>query len=363
MFKNTPILRFGLPLLLLVSSCHRSETPIPEAGVPSDKIFLSEAQMQLANIKVAEVTTGTLGHQLLLTGVLKIDEQSVVSVSAGAPGRILRLYFKNTGETVQPGVPLYDFYSEDILALEKEYKSLEDNNWNFTGRSDKVHAVVNKLLLLGILPSQIEALKTSKNLLTTITMYSSHQGIIRSVNATEGQYIEVGQQVYELADDSKIWVEAQVYPNELNLLSVGMPADVIVPVAGDLHIANRISFINPAFEPGSNVTLVRSIVNNPNKILHPGMHALISVQTQKRKGVIIPSSAVLIGKEGSIVWVQNTDGSFSRRLVKTGIQSSDSVLVLSGLEESEKIVISGVYLLNSEKILNKGTGNESEAVM
>jgi Cu(I)/Ag(I) efflux system membrane fusion protein len=350
-----------LLLLIFLSSCHPKEEQMTlSGGIPKATLKLTEAQMQLANIKVSEVTTGTLGHRLLLTGVLKINEQSVVSISSGVKGRIQKLFFKNTGETVNKGVPLYEFYSEDLLALQREYKALQDNNWNFLGRSDKSIVLENKLLLMGMLPSQISHLKTSRNLVSIITIYSIHQGIIRSVNVTEGQYVEVGQKIYELADDSRIWVEAQVYPNELQSLSVGMAADVVVPIAGDLHLPNRISFINPAFEPGSNVTLIRAIINNPDKLLHPGMHALISVQTQKSEGIVIPASAVLNEKQGSVVWVQNEDRSFESRAVTTGIQSSDSVLVLSGLNESEKVVVSGVYLLNSEKILNQVIDNTAD---
>lgn len=352
--KNS--LTFIFSFFLLLYSCMRTEVALtPKVQEKSQKpaFTLSEAQMQLANIKVAEVTTGALRHQLLLTGVLKVDEQSVVSVSSWATGRIQKLYFKNTGEKVNIGDPLYEFYSEDLLAKQREYKALQDNNWNFSGKYDQSIALENKLILLGMLPSQITQLKLTKKLESVITICSSQKGIIRSVNATEGQYVNAGEQIFELADDSNIWVEAQVYLNELQFLSVGMAADVIVPVAGDLRIHNKISFINPAFEKGRNVILVRAIVSNPDKLLYPGMLALLSVQTQMCNGIIIPASAVLIEKSGSLVWVQKDDGSFERRAVTTGIQSSDSVLVLSGLREFEKVVISGVYLLNSENILNR----------
>lgn len=318
--------------------------------------------MQLANIKVEEVKHETLGHQLLLTGVLKVDEQSVVSISSLSPGRIQKLYFKNTGEKVKKGDPLFDFYSEELLNKQREYKALHDNKWSYYGKVDQTFITESQLKLQGLQPSQIAKLKSTRNLESVITIYSSQEGIIRSVNATEGQYVNVGQQIFELAGDSRLWVEAQAYPNELQYLSVGMAADVIVPVARDMRIHNRISFINPAFEPGSNIIQVRAIIDNREEQLYPGMLALLSIQTQMCEGIVIPSSALLIEKRGSIVWVQNEDGSFASRMVTTGIQSSDSVLILSGLKESEKVVVSGVYLLNSEKILNRWSDEVVETV-
>ncbi len=345
-------------LLGIITACQQQEIAsdfqVQFSQLPKTKFMLTEAQMQNASVKVADVHEGMLGRELLLTGVLKIDEQSVVSVSSRSAGRIQKLFFKNTGEKVNKGDPLYEFYSEDLLTIQREFKAVEDNNWNFNGRSDRSVTAENKLLLLGLLPEQIEQLKKSKNLIPVITVYSSFSGIVKSVNATEGQYVNVGEQIYELADDSHFWAEAQVYPNELQYISTGMPVNVIIPGSGDTHIPNKISFINPAFEPGSNVTLIRTEINNQERSLYPGMHILISLQTQQDYGIIIPSSALLIEKKGSLVWVQHEDGSFASRIVKTGIQSADSVLVLSGINETDRIVVSGVYLLNSEKILNKG---------
>jgi Cu(I)/Ag(I) efflux system membrane fusion protein len=340
----------------LLSACHRQAEQQKSAAEPvKTGITLSEAQIQLANIKVTPVSRGTIGHQLLLSSVLKVDEQSTMSVSSGIAGRIQKLLFKNTGEIVKNGDALYELYSEDLLAVEREYASLENNNWNTTGRFDQSLALENKLLLIGLLPSQIKELQKNRKFSSVVTIYSKTRGTVRSIDVTEGQYVSVGQQLMQLADDNKLWVEAQVYPNELQLLKTGMPVDVIVPVAGDLHIQSSINFINPAFEPGRNVTLIRAIINNPQKKLHPGMLALLSVQGEKSKGIVIPASALLMDKQGTIVWVQQEDGSFASKIVTTGIQTADSVMILSGLKQTEKIVVSGAYLLNSEMILKRGT--------
>ena len=353
---KTVFLAVTLILSSLIYSCNRqTEQPKTLIEPVSGGLKLSEAQKQLANIRVAPATHGSIGHQLLLSSVLKVDEQSTNTVSSGIAGRIEKLLFKNTGDIVNVGDALYEFYSEDLLALEREYVTLESNNFNPTGRFPQSLVLEDKLLLVGLLPSQIQDLKKNRKFSSHITIYSKSRGIIRSINISEGQYVEVGQQLMDLADDSKLWVEAQVYPNELPLLNSGMPVDVIIPLAGDLHIQSTIDFINPAFEPGSNVTLIRAIINNPQKKLHPGMLALLGVQTQKSKGIVIPASALLVDKQGKIVWIQQEDGTFTSKMVTTGIQTADSVLILSGLKQSEKVVVSGAYLLNSEMILKQGT--------
>ena len=346
----------------LFFSCNRKAVQQEKiSALPKNGITLSNAQIQLANIKVTPVKQGTIGHQLLLSSVLKVDERSTISISAGIAGRIQKLLFKNTGESIKEGDALYDFYSEDLLAIEREFIALEINNWNPTGKYSRSITIENKLLLLGLLPSQIKELQKSKVVKPVITIYSKTQGLVKSIDISDGQYVNVGQQLMELADDSKLWVEAQVYPNELQLMNPGMPVDIIVPIAGDLHVKSTVNFINPAIEPGSNVTLIRAIIDNPQKRLHPGMLAMLSVQTQKSKGLVIPASALLVDRNGKVVWVQLDDGSFVSKMVTTGIETADSVLVVSGLKQAENIVYSGAYLLNSEMILKKSSEPQAKA--
>ena len=353
-FKGPALVTLFIATLLLSCSRQKVQKEVM-TQLETTGIALSNAQIQLANIKVTPVTRGTIGHQLLLSSVLKVDERSTISISAGIAGRIQKLLFRNTGEFVREGDALYDFYSEDLLGIEREFISLEINNWNNSGKYSRSATLENKLLLLGLLPRQIKELQTEKVVKPIITIYSKTRGIVKSIAISDGQYVKVGEQLLELADDSKLWVEAQVYPNEMQLLTPGMPVDIIIPIAGNLHIQSAIDFINPAIEPGSNVTLIRAIINNPQNRLYPGMLALLSVETRKSRGLVIPASAVLVDKQGKVVWVLQDDGSFVSRMVTTGIETADSVLVLSGLKQAEKIVYSGAYLLNSEMILKRST--------
>lgn len=347
---------FFLMLFLLLISCSQQvEKSISESQAPANSLVLSDAQLQLANISVTEVNESTIGQNLLFTGVLKVNELSAVNISSRAAGRIQKLFFKNSGEKVNVGDSLYQFYCDDLVAAEREYYRLESNNWNFSHKYEPSLALENKLSLLGMIPAQITQLGKDGKILFTVTILSPVKGIIRSVNITEGQYVNAGQTLFELADDNKLWVEAQVYQDDLQFLKVGMPSTVTIPVAGNISVMSKISSINPSVEQGKNVTLIRTLIDNPDKNLYPGMLALLSVQAQKSHGIVVPASAVITDKNGSRVWIRNEDGSFFGRNVTTGIQSEDSVQVLSGLGKTEMVVVSGAYLLNSELILKKGT--------
>ena len=363
------IIKMGLEAVVLllfslfVSCNQQAEQNNSEKLIPVNNLILSEAQMQLANIKVTEVNEGTVGHNKIFTGVLKVNELSALNISSRAKGRIQKLFFKNTGETVKRGDSLYQFYSEELVAAQREYFTIHSNNWNFNGKYEPSLVLENKLLFMGMLPSQIIQLKKDGKILFSVTIFSPVAGTIRSINITEGQYVTAGLTLFELADYNKLWVEAEVYHDDLQFLDVGMPSTVMIPVAGNIPVRSKISLINPSFEQGKNVTLIRTLIDNPDKNLYPGMLALVSVQSQTNKGVVIPASAVITGVNSNRVWIQNEDGSFSARIVTTGIQSNDSILILTGLDNSDFVVTSGAYLLNSEFILRKGAISNDKTEM
>ena len=319
---------FPALIILLISSCKMKQEETRLESAPADNFLrLSEAQIQLANINVAGAREGSIGRQLSLTGVLKVNEQSAATVSARIPGRIEKIYFKNTGEAVQKGDRLYEFYSEDLISAQREYFRLQSNNWNFNAKYEPSLAIEEKLTVMGLMPEQIKQMGKDGKIHFTVTILSPVAGKIRAINVSEGQYVTEGESLFELANDNKLWVEAQVYPDEIQYLRGGMPAIVMVPAAGEVPVSCKISFVNPSYESGKNVTIVRTVIDNPDSRLHPGMFAMIVVRTHTSHGIIIPASAVITGSDGDRVWVREENGDFTGRMVTTGIQSGDSILV------------------------------------
>ena len=353
-----------LAILLVMLSCKsdQEEKSSGEAATVSH-IMMSEAQLQLANITTAVARTGTIGQELSLTAVLKVNEQSAASVSSRVSGRIEKLYFKNTGETVRKGDKLYDFFSEELVTVQREYMRLESNNWNFSARYEPSLAVREKLERMGMTELQIRQLAADSKILFTLPIYSPVSGKIRNVNVSEGEYVEEGQTLFELADDINLWVEAIAYPYDIRFIRPGMDAEVLIPSAGKAPIDCKIDFVNPSLENGKNISLVRALINNPDRTLHPGMLAILKVRAQTSHGVVIPASAVMRSNGGERVWVREECGGFSVRPVISGMQAGDSILIVSGLKESEIVAATGVYLLDSERILKQGPEMPGETEM
>src|SRR6185503_4517693 len=95
--------------------CHMELTKAKKSnGEKKDEIQLSAQQIQLGNIMTDTIRTGTIGDQLVLTATLNFDQMKSSSVSSRIMGRVEKLYYKNIGDYVKQGSPLYDLYSEDL---------------------------------------------------------------------------------------------------------------------------------------------------------------------------------------------------------------------------------------------------------
>ena len=83
--------------------------------------------------------------------------------------------------------------------------------------------------------------------------------------------------------------------------------------------------------------------------LTPGMQAELRVASGMKDTLMLPVEAVLI-KDGkrSVVYVQQTDGKFAPREVRTGVSKGGYVPILSGLQPGERVVVKGALLLDSE---------------
>ncbi|GAB3831996.1 hypothetical protein GCM10028895_52470 [Pontibacter rugosus] len=102
------------------------------------------------------------------------------------------------------------------------------------------------------------------------------------------------------------------------------------------------------------VVLRAEISNTDDKYL-PGMQANVTLPGASEAPLItVPTDAVIRDESGSHVWVQTGKGTFRARMVQLGEASADQVAVVSGLQENDKVVISGAYLLYSEYVLKKG---------
>ncbi|GAB3833724.1 efflux RND transporter periplasmic adaptor subunit [Pontibacter rugosus] len=338
--------------------CFMDLVPVSQSGKENGELMLSESQIALGNIKTKRVKTGSVGSSAILTGKLVLDETQTDVISSRAAGRIEKLYLKESGQTIRKGQPLYELYSEELLTLQREYllalaqnRELGQENPRF---ASFLEAAKKKLILYGLTEGQIRNLARTGEVSPRITFVAPAGGVITEVVAAEGQYVAEGGVLYRLGKLGKVWVEAELYPQEVGNIEEGDPIKVSVEGFGQEPVTAKVTFISPEFRAGSQVAILRAELPNPNDQYLPGMQANVLLPSATGATLTLPTDAVIRDEKGAHVWVQSGKDTFKARMVKIGEESADNVAILSGLKENDKVVVSGAYLLYSEFVLKKG---------
>jgi Cu(I)/Ag(I) efflux system membrane fusion protein len=299
-----------------------------------------------------------VGSNTLVTGRLVLDETQTDVISSRAGGRIEKLYIKETGQKIRKGQPLYALYSEQLLTLEREYllalRQHQELGKEHPRFASFLAAAKQKLLLYGLTQAQISSLARTGQINARETFVAPASGVITEIAAAEGQYIPEGSILYRLGSLGKIWVEAELYPQEVARITVGDPVTVSVQGSPRGAVPAKVSFLSPEFRAGSQVAIMRAELFNPEGQYLPGMQADVSLPGKQRSTLTLPTDAVIRDGKGSHVWVQSGKDAFRPRVVTLGEESADAVVILSGLKENDKVVTSGAYLLYSEFVLKKG---------
>jgi membrane fusion protein, copper/silver efflux system len=327
----------------------------------TDRITLTATQIQLAGIQTDTVRDENIGSEKTLTGTVTADENAAEELSARIAGRIQQLFVRTVGEKISAGQPVYSIYSEDLQEAEKEYllalqqqKQLRNPDVDYL---QLISAAENKLQLWGLSPSQVKHLALSGKISATTIVLSKISGTVSDIAVHEGDYVTEGMPILKTQALNNLWVQAQLYANETADYKENDPVNVSFPDLGGQIIKGKVAFINPELSDASKVDLIRISIANPQGSIRPGMLAYISIAGGKNRSLAVPMSAVLTTGKGSLVWVKNSDGSFSPKMIKAGIGNQSYVPVISGLNAGSVVVTGGAYLLNSEAIFKNGGDN------
>ncbi|HEX5171887.1 MAG TPA: efflux RND transporter periplasmic adaptor subunit [Cyclobacteriaceae bacterium] len=339
--------------------CGMTLVKVNTSNDSANSLMLNDSQMKLANITTRKVSVRPLGQTLIVNARLVEDEDLAEVISSRADGRIEKLFVKETGRMVQAGEPLYELYSETLLSLQREYLLAKEQYESF-GKDEShyksfLRAAEQKLLLYGLSKKQVDALAQSKSIQSRVTLLSPSSGIISRISVTEGQYVNEGTLLYRIEDIRRLWLEAELYPNEVDLVKFGDKLNARVNGFESLPVEGKVIFMSPEYRGNSQVSVIRAEIENPGLKFKPGMEAQVFFTHSIRDAIAVPTDAVIREGRGSHVYVETGLNTFQPRMVKTGLEDFEQIEITDGLKEGDRIAVTGAYLLYSEIILKKGS--------
>ena len=214
---------------------------------------------------------------------------------------------------------------------------------------------MTKLRYCDIPEDQIAELERTRVPNKTLRMNAPRDGFVMEKNVVEGQMVEPGMKLYRLADLATVWIQAQVYEQDLPFIKLGQEAVISLASEPDPKFRGRVTYIYPAVDEKTRTARVRLEFHNPGYFLKPGMYATVEITSELMpSALLVPDSAVLRSGEKNTVFVALRGGRFEPRAVALGRRAEgDQSEVLSGLEENERVVTSGQFMLDSESQLRE----------
>ncbi|MCF7803068.1 MAG: efflux RND transporter periplasmic adaptor subunit [Candidatus Marinimicrobia bacterium] len=343
-----------------------------QVGNLGNTITIDPTVVQNMGVRTAPVRKRNLTREIRAVGNVVYDETNLAHVHTKVTGYIEETHVQITGERVKKGEPLVEIYSPELVATQEEYLQAYRSAQRSGGASgDLLSSARRRLEFWDISEEQINRLEQTGEVRKTMTLYSPFSGVVVFTNAIDGMRVQPGMRMYEIADLSTVWVEAELYEYELPWLEENQQVEMNLSYTPGKTYEGRVDYIYPYLEEKTRTVKVRSVFPNPNGELKPGMYANLRVHSEIGKNVpAIPEESVIWSGERTLVFIALGDGHFAPRDVKLGALSGDGYYeVLSGARAGETVVTSGQFLLDSEsklkealqKMLSKRESGSSES--
>lgn len=332
-------------------------------------ISLSPEQRITANVRTITVALDTHTGELTTTGRVTFDERRVAQVTAYTAGRVERLYVNFTGDQVRRGQAVAALWSPELFATQQEYLLALENRERMrragfagarTAADDLVESTRRRLMVFGMTERQIGQLEQTKKPIFATNVISPVSGVVTQKHVVEQQYVAQGQPLLQVADLSSVWVEADVYEQQLPDVSVGQRVEITTAAVPGKTFEGRVSFIVPVLTGATRTARVRIDLPNRGRLLKPDMYVNVRmIGAPAPAHMMVPASAVIDRGQRQFVWVETQPNVYEPREITTGPRHGDQIVVVSGLAEGDKVVVQGGFLLDSEAQLRSATGGHA----
>ena len=358
--------------------------PMTAGGPPATdadvEIVLGPEAVARAGIKTAIVTLGSTATEVVVPGSVVANSYREVKVMPVAAGLVTKVNVE-LGASVRRGQPLATIFSAELADAQTRYLSmaamleadhkklertqalvaigaasrqeLEDLTAVHAGHETEVEAVRQRLLLLGLTPDQVQALKGPGRVVANVTVPSPSDGIVTGRAVNLGQVVGMAQELFVITDLSEVWAVGDLYEQDFRAVGVGSEAAITTPAYSGTTLRGRVTYIDPRVDLQSRTAKIRVALPNVDGRLRLGMYVSMTFRTQAGDRVaLVPQAAVQTLGDRQVVFVAARDepGKFIQRAVRLGPPVGESYAVVSGLRAGDRVVTEGSFLLRAESV-------------
>ncbi len=317
-------------------------------------IIVDSRRRQMIGLETEIVRHHKLSRRIRAIGSVTYDERRLTTVSLKFDAWIGELNADYVGASVSRGQKLFSVYSPELLAAQQEYLEAHKRLSRRSSDDSLVRAARQRLRLWDLSEQEIAALEDRGAPLEYVPIYSPASGIVVAKHIDSGSATKTGQALFQIADLSQVWIEADLYEAELGVISEGMSATVSLPYLPGQSFAARVEYIYPYLDKTSRTGRIRLTLDNSAGALRPDMYAEVHLSAELGDLLAVPEDAVLFAGESRVVFVDLGDGRLRPVKIKTGQRAMGMIEVTDGLSQGDVIVTSGNFLIAAEAKLKLG---------
>ena len=348
------------------STASSTVTPPASTEAALVPVRISPQRLQSIGVKIGAVERKSVEDEIRATGSVAVDETRLAYVQVRFSGYIQKVFADATYQYVRKGQPLVTIYSPDLVATEREYLVAKQNQQQVaqstvpgvaSSAASLLDAAAERLKQWGVPEQEIARLESTGQVQQELEVDSPVSGYITERNALPRVAVQPEMRLYTIADLSTVWVQAQVFQDDLGRIKVGSPASLAVNTFPGRSFRGRVDFVYPQVEMDTRTAKVRVIFSNRDLQLKPGMFVNVALKVPRGHQLVIPATGVLQSGTREIAFVERSDGYIEPREVQLGSRVGDDFIVLKGLKAGEQVVTSANFLIDSESQLQAALGS------
>jgi len=331
---------------------HENEHEEEGAGVK-----LSKEQLNLAEINISVLEPQAMSYSIYAQGEIKANDYTSYIVSPRVDSVILKRHVA-LGDHVEINQPLVTLFSESMAEAQASYR-LADSEWKrvqklgqkavgdkrFIESQTAFEVDLGRLYAFGLSADAITSLATNTKKLGQYTLNAEISGAVLSDDFRQGQRIESGGTLFELADESTLWVEARLAPS----MELDLPKNskAQVKVADKIYLATVTQKAH-TIDPITRTRIIRLTVQNDDHQLHPGLFADVYFAFETDKKVLaVQEEALMRSSDGDWMVFVEENGEFNGVEIELGRQFG-ALREINGLPAGTKVATTGAFYIAAE---------------
>ena len=359
-------------IAVCLAACKHVDQSSEKTGltVVKDTVSISDNSPILVKLESEKIKPETFSLVLTTSGTVKAIPNNFALIAAPFAGRITKSYVR-LGQEVKAGAPIFEISSPSYFETGKAYYQTKEEmdlaHKNLKRQRDMLskgvgiqkdleEAEVNYNLKKKDFENAYASLKVFQvdtsgyRLGQPLIVRSPISGTIVENDIVIGQYIkEDSKPVATVAELSKVWVAGQVKEKDIRNINENEEVEIMLISYPEKVIKGRIYHINSIIDEDTRSVQVLIECDNSDKMMKPGMYVSAKFNHQLENALVIPSKAVFQMDDASYVFIQLAKNKYLKRKIEILNENKDSLIVKSGIQAGDKIIVSGGFYLLDEK--------------